>query len=112
MLRLFLRLYVFLMLPATAAFVFFMYVTDQIRAQLHAEEQRARAGVAFDRAERVINDRRVPDWEGRLKEIEATFRVVHAIVPFDTALADPFMSSYAKDLLRAQVIPLHYLLAS
>jgi signal transduction histidine kinase len=101
MLRLFLRLYVFLMLPATAAFVFFMYVTDQIMAQLHAEEQRARAGVAFDRAERVIADRRVPDWEGRLKEIEATFRVEHDIVPFDKALADPFMSGDEKDRLRA-----------
>ena len=101
MLRLFLRLYVFLMLPATAAFVFFMYVTDQIMAQLHAEEQRARAGVAFDRAERVIADRRVPDWEGRLKEIEATFRVEHDIVPFDKALADPFMSGEEKERLRA-----------
>ena len=34
MLRLFLRLYVLLMLPATAAFVFFMYVTDQVMAQM------------------------------------------------------------------------------
>ena len=54
MLRLFLRLYVLLMLPATAAFVFFMYVTDQVMAQMHAEQQRQRAGVAFDRAERIV----------------------------------------------------------
>ena len=101
MLRLFLRLYVFLMLPATAAFVFFMSVVDYTMAQLHAEEQRGRAGVAFDRAERVIADRRVPDWEGRLKEIEATFRVEHTIVPFETALSDPFMSSEEKERLRA-----------
>jgi len=33
MFRLFSRLYLFLMLPATAAFVFFMYVTDQVMAQ-------------------------------------------------------------------------------
>ena len=100
MLRLFLRLYLFLMLPATAAFVFFMYVTDQVMAQLHAENQRARAGVAFDRAERIITDNRVPDWQGRLKEIEATFRVAHEVVPMDTALDDFFMSGSEKDLLR------------
>jgi methyl-accepting chemotaxis protein len=35
--RLFLRLYLFLMLPATAAFVGFMYLTDQVMAQMHAE---------------------------------------------------------------------------
>ena len=69
MLRLFLRLYLLLMLPATAAFVFFMYVTDQVMAQMHAEQQRQRAGVAFDRAERIVTDQRVPDWQGRLKEI-------------------------------------------
>ncbi|HET9579861.1 MAG TPA: ATP-binding protein [Usitatibacter sp.] len=101
MLRLFLRLYLLLMLPATAAFVFFMYVTDQVMAQLHAEEQRARAGQAFDRAERVIGDTRVPDWQGRLREVEATFRVAHEIVPLDRALTDVFMSSSEKDRLRA-----------
>ena len=85
MLRLFLRLYLFLMLPATAAFVLFMYVTDEVMAHLHAEEQRARAGVAFDRAERIISDRRVPDWQGRLREIEKTFRVEHEIVPMEKA---------------------------
>jgi two-component system sensor kinase ParS len=100
MLRLFLRLYLFLMLPATAAFVFFMYVTDQVMAQMHAENQRARAGVAFDRAERIITDNRVPDWQGRLKEIEATFRVAHEVVPMDKALDDFFMSGSEKDLLR------------
>lgn len=101
MLRLFLRLYLLLMLPATAAFVFFMYVTDQVMAQMHAEEQRARAGQAFDRAERVIGDRRVPDWQGRLREIEATFRVAHEIVPLDKAMADFFMSGSEKARLRA-----------
>ncbi|HUP97159.1 MAG TPA: ATP-binding protein [Usitatibacter sp.] len=100
MLRLFLRLYLFLMLPATAAFVFFMYVTDQVMAQLHAEQQRARAGVAFDRAERIITDSRVPDWQGRLKEIEATFRVAHEVVPVEKALGDFFMSGSEKDRLR------------
>ena len=70
--RLFLRLYLFLMLPATAAFVLFMYVTDQVMAHLNAEQQRARAAGAFDRAERIINDTRVPDWQGRLKLIEET----------------------------------------
>jgi two-component system sensor kinase ParS len=99
-LRLFLRLYLFLMLPATAAFVFFMYVTDQVMAQMHAEQQRARAGVAFDRAERIISDQRVPDWQGRLKEIEKTFRVEHEIVPFDKASSDFFLSSSEKDQLR------------
>ena len=101
MLRLFLRLYLFLMLPATAAFVFFMYVTDQVMAQLHAEQQRARAGVAFDRAERIVTDQRVPDWQGRLKEIEATFRVAHEVVPIDKALGDLFMSGSEKERLRA-----------
>lgn len=100
MLRLFLRLYLLLMLPATAAFVFFMYVTDQVMAQMHAEQQRQRAGVAFDRAERIVTDQRVPDWQGRLKEIEATFRVGHEIVPMEKALADFFMSSSEKDRLR------------
>jgi signal transduction histidine kinase len=100
MLRLFLRLYLFLMLPATAAFVLFMYVTDEVMAHLHAEEQRARAGVAFDRAERIISDRRVPDWQGRLTEIEKTFRVEHRIVPMPAALDDIFMSSSEKERLR------------
>jgi signal transduction histidine kinase len=104
MLRLFLRLYLFLMLPATVAFVVLMSVVDYSMTRLHAEEQRARAGVAFDRAERVIADRRVPDWEGRLKEIEATFRVEHTIVPLDTALADLFMSGDEKERLRAGAI--------
>src|SRR6516164_4205158 len=89
------------MLPATAAFVLFMYVTDQVMAQMHAEEQRARAGVAFDRAERIITDTRVPDWQGRLKEIEKTFRVEHEIVPMSRAMDDFFMSDSEKDRLRA-----------
>ena len=101
MLRLFLRLYLFLMLPAVAAFVFFMYVTDQVMAQLHAEQQRARAGVAFDRAERIVTDSRVPDWQGRLKEIEATFRVEHEVVPLEKAVNDFFMSGSEKERLRA-----------
>src|SRR5258708_5801753 len=100
MLRLFLRLYLFLMLPATAAFVLFMYVTDQVMAQMDAEQQRIRAGVAFDRAERIITDRRVPDWQGRLQEIEKTFRVEHQIVPLETALSDFFMSTSEKERLR------------
>src|SRR5437868_13953924 len=89
------------MLPATAAFVFFMYFTDQVMAQLHAEQQRQRAGVAFDRAERIVTDQRVPDWQGRLKEIEATFRVEHEIIPLDKALADNFMSTSEKERLRS-----------
>jgi signal transduction histidine kinase len=101
MLRLFLRLYIFLMLPATAAFVLFMYVTDQVMAQMHAEQQRTRAGVAFDRAERIISDQRVPDWQGRLKEIEQTFRLEHEIVPLDKALNDFFMSASEKERLRS-----------
>lgn len=104
MLRLFLRLYLFLMLPATAAFVFFMYVTDQVMAQMHAEQQRARAGVAFDRAERIISDQRVPDWQGRLKEIEKTFRVEHEIVPFGKASNDFFLSSSEKEQLKSGAI--------
>src|SRR6202171_664497 len=88
------------MLPATAAFVFFMYVTDQVMTQMHAEEQRARAGVAFDRAERIISDQRVPDWQGRLKEIKKTFRVEHEIVPFDKAFGDFFLSSSEKEQLK------------
>ncbi len=99
MLRLFLRLYLFLMLPSTAAFVLFMYVTDQVMTQMQAEQQRTRAGVAFDRAERIISDKRVPDWQGRLKEIEKTFRVEHQIVPLDLALDDLFMSASEKERL-------------
>jgi len=37
MLRLFARLYLLLMLPAMAAFVIFMYLTDQVMAQLNAD---------------------------------------------------------------------------
>jgi two-component system, OmpR family, sensor kinase ParS len=88
------------MLPATAAFVFSMYVTDQVMAQMDSQQQRMRAGVAFDRAERIITDTRVPDWQGRLKEIEKTFRVEHQIVSLDTALDDFFMSSSEKERLR------------
>src|SRR5687767_10524128 len=104
MLRLFLRLYLFLMLPATIAFVAFMYITDQVMAQLHADQMRARAAGAFDRAERIISDTRVPDWQGRLKLIEETFRVEHAIVPLATAADDWFMSSSERDrLLEGQI---------
>ena len=99
MLRLFLRLYLFLMLPATAAFVLFMYVTDQVMARMDAEQQRTRVGMAFDRAERIINDPRVPEWQGRLREIEKTFRVEHQIVPLDIALGDFFMSASEKERL-------------
>lgn len=101
MLRLFLRLYLLLMLPAVVAFVFLMYMTDQAMAQMHAEQQRQRAGVAFDRAERIVTDARVPDWQGRLKEIEATFRVAHEVVPMQAALSDFFMSGSEKERLRA-----------
>src|SRR5262249_60209921 len=48
-----------------------------------------------------ITDQRVPDWQGRLKEIEATYRVEHEIVPMDSALADVFMSPSEKERLRA-----------
>ena len=88
------------MLPATVAFVALMYLTDQLMAHMHAEQQRQRAGVAFDRAERIITDQRVPDWQGRLKEIEATFRVAHEVVPIDKALDDFFMSASEKERLR------------
>ncbi len=101
MLRLFLRLYLFLMLPATVAFLLFMYVTDQVMAQMHAEQQRARAAGAFERAERIINDTRVPDWQGRLKLIEETFRVEHTIVPVSQAKNDWFMSASEKERLDA-----------
>ena len=106
MLRLFLRLYLFLMLPATLAFVAFMYIADQVMAQLHADQTRARAASAFDRAERVIGDTRVPDWQGRLKLIEETFRVEHQIVPLSAALDDWFMSSSEKERLQEGQIAL------
>ena len=101
MLRLFLRLYLFLMLPATVAFLVLMYTTDQVMAQLHAEQQRQRAGVAFDRAERIVVNQQVPDWQGRLKEIEATFRVGHEVIPLEKALSDFFMSGSEKERLLA-----------
>ena len=99
MLRLFLRLYLFLMLPATAAFVVFMYVADQVMAQVNAEPQRARAASAFDRAERIIGNTRVPDWQGRLKLIESTFGVEHQLVPAAQASADWFLSSGERERL-------------
>jgi signal transduction histidine kinase len=101
MLRLFLRLYLFLMLPATAAFVGFMYLTDQVMAQVHAETQRKRAGPAFERAERIIGAKEVPDWQGRLKEIEETFRIEHRILPLAQARDDWFMSPSEKERLEA-----------
>ena len=88
------------MLPAMVAFVVFMYITDQVMASLNAEQMRARAASAFDRAERIISDTRVPDWQGRLKLIEETFRVEHTIVPMSTALQDAFMSGSEKERLR------------
>ncbi len=101
MLRLFLRLYFFLMLPATVAFVGFMYLTDQVMAQLHKEQQRARAGTAFDRAERILTAREVPDWQGRLKEMEATFKLEHRVIPMEEALGDWFISGSEKVRLQA-----------
>ena len=100
MLRLFIRLYVFLMLPAIAAFVLFMYVTDQVMDQMHLEQSRARWAGAFERAERIINDTRVPDWQGRLKLIEETFRIEHTIIPMSQAQSDWFMSAGEKERLR------------
>ncbi|MGZ5034901.1 MAG: ATP-binding protein [Usitatibacter sp.] len=100
MFRLFLRLYLLLMLPATVAFVSLMYVTDQVMAHLNAEQQRARAAGAFDRAERIINDTRVPDWQGRLKLIEETFRVEHDIVPYSQVADDWLMSPSERERLR------------
>ena len=100
MFRLFIRLYVFLMLPAIAAFVLFMYVTDQVMDQMHLEQSRARWAGAFERAERIINDTRVPDWQGRLKLIEETFRIEHTIVPMSQAQSDWFMSAGEKERLR------------
>ena len=101
MLRLFLRLYLFLMLPATAAFVGFMYLTDQVMAQVHAEDQRRRAGPASDRAERIITAKEVPDWQGRLREIEKTFRIEHRILPLAQVADDWFMSPSEKARLQA-----------
>lgn len=101
MLKLFFRLYLFLMLPATAAFVGFMYLTDQVMAQMHAETQRTRAGPAFDRAERLIDAGDLPDWQARLKEIEATFRIEHRILPTAQVADDWFMSPSERARLAA-----------
>lgn len=101
MLKLFIRLYVFLMLPATGAFVGFMYLTDQVMAQVHAETQRNRAGAAFDRAERIIDSKETPDWQARLKEIEATYRIEHRILPMSAVADDWFMSPSEKERLAA-----------
>ncbi len=99
MLRLFLRLYLLLMLPATAAFVLLMFVTDEVMTRINAEPQRARAASAFERAERIINDTRVPDWRGRLKLIETTFNIEHRIVPLAYARDDWFMSGEERERL-------------
>lgn len=101
MLRLFLRLYLFLMLPATAAFVGFMYLTDQVMAQVHAETQRKRAGPAFDRAEAIIGAKGSPDWQARLREIEATFRIEHRVLPLAQVAGDWFISPSEKERLLA-----------
>ena len=103
MLRLFIRLYLFLMLPAMVAFVVFMYVTDQVMAQLNADQMRGRAASAFDRAERIINDTRVPDWQGRLKLVEETFRVEHSIVPMaspDIMIVSGIMRIVSSDRMK------------
>ncbi|MGZ5080821.1 MAG: ATP-binding protein [Usitatibacter sp.] len=60
----------------------------------------ARAAGAFDRAERIINDTRVPDWQGRLKLIEETFRVEHDIVPYSQVADDWLMSPSERERLR------------
>lgn len=101
MLKLFLRLYLFLMLPATAAFVGFMYLTDQVMAQVHAETQRKRAGPAFDRAEAIIGSRQAQGWQERLREIEAAFRIEHRILPLAQVRDDWFMSPAEKERLAA-----------
>jgi signal transduction histidine kinase len=98
-LRLFLRLYLLLMLPATLAFVLLMFVTDEVMTRLNAEQQRARAATAFERAERIITDKRVPDWRGRLKLIEQTFNIEHKILPLAEARDDWFMSEEEKERL-------------
>jgi len=99
MLRLFLRLYLILMLPATLAFVLLMFVTDEVMTRLNAEQQRARAATAFERAERIITDNRVPDWRGRLKLIETTFNIEHKILPLKEVEGDWFMSDDEKERL-------------
>ena len=101
MLRLFLKLYLFLMLPATAAFVLLMFVTDEVMTRLNAEQQRARAATAFERAERIITDTRVPDWRGRLRLIETTFNIEHKILPLAQARDDWFMSAAEKERLES-----------
>jgi signal transduction histidine kinase len=98
-LRIFLRLYLLLMLPATLAFVLLMFVTDEVMTRLNAEQQRARAATAFERAERIITDKRVPDWRGRLKLIEQTFNIEHQILPLAEVRNDWFMSDEEKDRL-------------
>lgn len=100
MLRLFARLYLMLMLPATAAFVVFMYFTDQVMAQVDKEQARARAAGAFERAERILGDDRVPDWQGRLKLVEQTFRIEHSLVPLAAASSDFFMSASERSRLQ------------
>jgi two-component system sensor kinase ParS len=100
MLRLFLRLYLLLMLPATVAFVGLMYLTDQVMARIHVDEMRARAAGAFERAERIIGDTRVPDWQGRLKLIEDTYRLEHTIVPLASVADDWLMSPSERERLR------------
>jgi len=89
------------MLPATAAFVLLMFVTDEVMTHLNAEQQRARSATAFERAELIINDSRVPDWRGRLKLIEATFNIEHRILPIAQARDDWFMSDSEKERLEA-----------
>ena len=89
------------MLPATAAFVLLMFVTDEVMTHLNAEQQRARSATAFERAERIINDSRVPDWRGRLKLIETTFNIEHRILPIAQARDDWFMSDSEKERLEA-----------
>ena len=93
MLKLFLRLYVFLMLPATAAFVGFMYLTDQVMAQVHAETQRKRAGTAFDRAERIIDlinshadDGMTVEEMGRVQSDSAPLRARDIVLRLDVHL--------------------------
>jgi len=100
MLRLFLRLYLWLMLPATIAFVVLMYLTDQVMARIHVDEMRARAAGAFERAERIIGDTRVPDWQGRLKLIEDTYRLEHTLVPYASVADDWLMSPAERERLR------------
>jgi signal transduction histidine kinase len=88
-------------LPAAAAFLLLMFVTDEVMTRLNSEQQRARAASAFERAERIINDKRVPDWRGRLKLVEATFNIEHNILPLSQALDDWFMSGSVRERLEA-----------